>query len=176
MCDAYFIPNKHLSGKETSWRLIMGDSVNSLHFLVSGGSRDRLFSTSSLSRKRAFGITTGLWCSWFLSVFVLILPYVAVYKVFSYFLFHHVHQESKSNSDCWRNMNHTLFGHGSLGFRVISHENTFFLIPDPTNTKELVTHHNPLFFLEKIKINNRKACFIKNDSVSLLYGGGGKFI
>lgn len=106
----------------------------------------------------------------FLNVFILILPDVAVYKVFSYFLFHRVLQESKSMSECWRNMNHTLFGCGSLGFRVISHENTFFLIPGPINTKELVTHHNQLFFLGKIKINNRKACFIKSDSVSLLWG------
>lgn len=92
------------------------------------------------------------------------LPYVTVYKVFLYFLFHRVHQESKSNSECWRNMNHTLFGRGSLGFSVISHKITFFLILGPINTKELLTHHNP-----KIKINNRKACFVKSDSVSLLW-------
>lgn len=99
----------------------MGDSVNSLHFFASGNLRDSLFSMFSLHKKRVLEITTRLWHSG-----------GGKGQMVS-----HGYQESKSNSGCCWNLRLTLFGCGSLGIRLLSHENTFFLSPDPVNMKDL---------------------------------------
>lgn len=130
----YFIYHKHLSGKETRWRLIVGDSVNSLCFFASGSLRYSLVGTVSLYRKGILGMVTGLRCSWGGEQQMVRGEY----------------QESKSYSECWITLNLTFFG------VQVSFTWKHIFLTTRTSKHERVTHHNPLFFLGKIKIKKGK--------------------